>query len=124
MWSVVLMLFLSGSAMAQEDTTVYEVVDQDAQFPGGTSKLMTWFIDQDVQFEDDYVNGICKSLIILEFIVEKDGSLSNVQSVNTCALSQEKAIALMKTSPLWSPAILNSKKVRSQYRFPIRICYN
>lgn len=115
---------LTGPLFAQEDTTVYQQVDREAEFPGGVAKMMKWFIDQDVKFEEGYLNGTCSSRITLEFIVEKDGSISNVKSLNTCALRQENAVALMKESPLWSPAILNSTKVRSSYQFPIRICFD
>ena len=86
--------------------------------------MMKWFIDQDVKFEDNYLNGTCSSRITIEFIVEKNGSITDIKSLNTCALSQENAIALMKESPAWSPAVLNSKKVRSRYLFPVRICFN
>lgn len=114
----------AGQLYAQEDTTVYDIVDQEAEFPGGMPKMMKWFIDQDINFEDDYINGTCLSRIKLQFIVEKDGSISNIKSLNTCALSQEKAVKLMGMSPKWIPAQINSNVVRMRYFMPITICFS
>lgn len=121
---VFFLLSICSVLSAQEDTTVYELVDQEAEFPGGMPKMMKWFIDQDIKFEDDYINGLCLSRIKLQFIVEKDGSISNIKSLNTCALSQENAVKLMGMSPKWIPAQNNSNVVRMRYFMPITICFS
>ena len=113
-----------GQLLAQEDTTVYELVDQEAQFPGGSAQLLQWITNQEIQMEEGFLRGTCSSGIQLQFIVEKDGTVSNVKSLNPCSLSQENAVKLMQGSPEWIPAIANSQKVRSIYRLPVTICFS
>ena len=117
----VLFSFLAFTSFSQEDTLVCENPDREPEFPGGMSKLMQWITSQEIQYEEGLLNGTC-SKIYLQFIVERDGSISNVKSLRTCALSQENAVKFMQNSPNWSPAILNSVTVRSRYNLPMTIC--
>jgi protein TonB len=81
-WWFFLLFIVSTPAFCQEDTTVYEIVDKDPEFPGGMPELMQWITSQEIQYEEGLLNGTC-SKIYLQFIVEKDGSISNVKSLRT-----------------------------------------
>ena len=120
---ILLLFFLicSFQVVSQEDTTVYQYVDEDAEFPGGTSALMMW-IHKNVcypEISDDDI--LYAGKIHLEFVIERDGSISHIVVNSKCIPCKEAYINLMEISPKWIPAKLNGNNVRSIYRMPIRI---
>lgn len=120
-------LFLLASAniyAQQEDTLVYEAQDIEPEFPGGFSELLNWvqksFVDKHVTEEE----ATCFSNIFVEFIVEKDGSLSNIKVRNKCNSDLTHFIKLFESSPKWTPGQYKGSVVRSRYRFPLQIELN
>ena len=60
--------------------------------------------------------------IFIEFIVEKDGSLSNITfSEATEERTKKKFLKVFKKCPKWQPGLLNGKPVRVRYMMPIMI---
>jgi len=55
----------------------------------------------------------------LQFIVDKDGSISNLQVVSGDPILAEAALKAMADSPKWKPAIQNGKLVKSYKKQPI-----
>jgi hypothetical protein len=65
---------------------------------------------------------VVKGRLVVEFIIEKDGSLSNFNIAQDLGHGTGKeAIRVLKLSPKWIPGKNNGKVVRSRYRFPISI---
>ncbi len=60
--------------------------------------------------------------ILVRFIIEKDGSISNIAILgsNEPKLNNE-VIRVLKTMPKWKPATANGLPVRSDFKFPIMI---
>ncbi|TAE39075.1 MAG: energy transducer TonB [Sphingobacteriales bacterium] len=64
-------------------------------------------------------NGI-QGKVIVNFIVEKDGSLTDIKIVRGIGGGcDEEAIRVLKKSPKWSPGIQNGRSVRVNYTIPI-----
>ena len=81
----------------------------------------------------DTTDTLNKPLILIQFIVEKDGSLSNIKgrmaSCNGCTKSEIKqhvsaAIQALKKSSSFTPRIVNGKPERTAYTLPIRLTLN
>jgi len=86
------------------------------EFPGGNEKLYAFIaknLDQSKSFKTGRVN--------ITFIVEKDGSLSNIQAVGRHfdEGAEKASIQVMKLSPKWMPGMQNGKPVAVQYTVPI-----
>lgn len=63
--------------------------------------------------------------LYLSFIVEKDGSLTNIKVLRDIGFGTgEAAVRLMKTSGKWTPGIQNGLKVRVAYTQPIALRLN
>jgi len=63
-----------------------------------------------------------KYIANIRFVVEKDGSLSDIKSVNAVGYSvDDKIVDMMKSSPKWKPAEQNGKIVRSYHTQPITV---
>lgn len=66
------------------------------------------------------VDGDVQGTVIVEFTVEKDGSISNptiIRSVHE--LFDAEALRVVSKMPKWIPASHNGKVVRSKFRLPI-----
>lgn len=106
----------------EQPQPVYEQdkVDKRADFTGGMEKQLQ-FIMQNVKYPKEALKAGASGRVRVHFIVEKDGSLTNVtvpESVHK-ALDAE-AIRVVKTMPKWTPAQLKGKAVRSKTMLAIR----
>jgi protein TonB len=109
-----------------EDTVAYSTDRLQVQphFPGGSRSWLE-FVSRYIYPEAARKNKVTGT-IYLNFIVEKDGRLTNIQVENDRMGfgTGEEAIRLMKTSPKWSPGILNGLPVRVKYTQPIKLALN
>jgi|GEM_PF-1183002 len=98
---------------------VFDVVEQMPAFPGGMSELMAWFKDNLVYPEAAARDGI-QGRAIVQFVVEKDGSISNVKIAKSVELSIDREAArLVKNMPRWIPGMQNGTPVRVKYTVPV-----
>jgi len=113
--------FTFFSAHAQQDTTIYSIVDKDAEFPGGGAAMNKWLF-QKMNFV--YENELPTSKMFLELIIETDGTLSSIKNVRGLKLTDEAIQKLISTSPKWTPAQLNGRNVCSKYLLPMHIDFD
>ncbi len=57
--------------------------------------------------------------VIVEFVVEKDGSLSNIHSSCDDQLLKEEAFRVVKKMPKWKPGTIRNTAVRSNFKLPV-----
>lgn len=101
---------------AREDTAIFSIVDQKAQYPQRKDSLMT-FIKNNLVYPSD---GDVQGRVIVGFVVEKDGSITNVDIVRSVHPAlDEAAINFVNKMPKWIPAKNNGKIVRSRYYLPV-----
>ena len=105
-------ILFQGIAFSQQDTTIYSIVDKEAEFPGGVSAMMAWLM-KDINFVEE--NELPTSKMFLELIIETYGTLSSIKNVRGLKLTDEAIQKLISTSPKWTPAQLNERNVRSKY---------
>lgn len=65
--------------------------------------------------------GIYEVTIRLKFIIEKDGSFSNIEVVDDNLNITEEAIRVLNIMPVWNAAVHEDKNVRSAFTLPIKI---
>ena len=99
---------------------IFDFVEEDAEFPGGSEKL-TAFIAKN--FNQLVINEKVKGKVFVVFVVEKDGSISNVKIMR--GLSPEvnrEAIRVIESLPSFkTPGKNKGKAVRSRFMLPILI---
>jgi len=95
------------------DTAIFQRVDTEPVFPGGISKLFE-FITKNVKPTGD------KGKVFISFVVEKDGSITNVQATRgQSEKAKAEGIRVMRLSPKWAPGTQNNRPVRVAYTLPI-----
>jgi protein TonB len=120
-----ILIFGSFSGFAQCDTTNFvEFPDVEAQYPGGTAKLVQ-YLQGNIEYPDEIEDIIDASKVYLEFIVCQNGTISNIQCIRpkNNALS-ERYIELVSKMPSWIPAEVKGQPVTSKCRIPITICFH
>ena len=103
----------------EEETKVFDVVEQMPSFPGGPSALFEYLsknIKYPVVAEENGIQG----RVIVSFVVEKDGSITDVRVVKSVDPSLDKeAQRVVKSMPRWIPGKQNGSAVRVKYTVPV-----
>lgn len=103
-----------------EETKVFDVVEEMPQFPGGQAALLEYLAKSIIYPKDAEENGV-QGRVICTFVVEKDGSLSDIKVVKSVDPSLDKeAIRVVKSMPKWKPGKQNGSYVRVKYTVPVQ----
>ena len=107
-------------AKPKNDQTVnMAMVEQKATFPGGDAALYKWLSTQ-INYPADAAEAGITGRVIVSFVIEKDGSISNARVVRSIHPSLDaEAIRIVKTMPKWIPGKNNGQPVRVEYILPI-----
>ena len=109
-----------GQMTAPQDTLVFEVVEVPPRFPGGDVKLME-YLSRTVRYPVEAQKKHVQGRVILHFIIEKDGSVSNVRVARSVDPSLDaEAIRVVNSMPKWEPARQKGQPVRVRYTIPIQ----
>lgn len=101
-----------------EDNTVYEKVDVMASYPGGLNALSTALSSRLIYPEEALLKGDAGTVIV-EFVVEKDGTLTNFNILRHASASLDSEALRVVQTLKFMPAIKGEKVVRSKYRLPV-----
>ena len=99
---------------------VYDIVDEMPSFPGGPAELMKW-LSSHIQYPAIAIDICMQGTVIVAFIVEPDGSVSNaklVRSVDPCI--DQEALRLVGQMPKWNPGKRAGIPVRVRCCLPIK----
>ncbi|MFI3258831.1 MAG: TonB family protein [Rikenellaceae bacterium] len=113
----------------QEVAEVEEVIEDDVPFlsaetmpsfnGGGLAEFRTW-VQQRLKYPTIAAENGISGRVVLTFVVERDGSLSNIQVLLSPDRSlAEEAIRVLKLSPKWSPALQRNQPVRLKFTLPV-----
>lgn len=116
----------NGVISRPQDSMITAGLDVTARFVGGESAFMNYVsanFEYPVRCQEKGINGEVQ----LRFVVEIDGSISNISVVKetkACPEFTAEAIRILKKSPRWIPAQMKGKSVRSYYTLPITLKLN
>ncbi|WP_454803537.1 TonB family protein [Mucilaginibacter phyllosphaerae] len=103
----------------QNNNQVFNAVEQVPSFPGG-QQAFNKYLAKNIKYPADAKKNKVEGRSVISFIVEKDGSLSDLKVVRALGSgTDEEAIRVLKASPKWKPGVQNGRKVRVQYALPV-----
>ena len=103
----------------EEEAKVFDVVEQMPSFPGGQSALMEYLHDHVKYPVVAQENGV-QGRVVVSFIVERDGSITDVRVVRSVDPSLDREAARVVSSmPRWTPGKQNGSAVRVKYNVPV-----
>ena len=95
------------------------VDDELPSFPGGDAKLREW-IKKNMKYPSYAKKNGIEGQVLVVFIVEKDGSISNAEvSWGVDPSLDQEALRIVNKMPKWKPGTQNGVAMRVKYRLPI-----
>ena len=104
---------------ANDNDSIYNVVSENAEFPGGNMAASNW-ISKNMTYPEECRKQGIEGRVVIKFVVNKDGSIVDAEAVKSPhpALAAE-ALRVVKSMPKWKPAKEGGKVVRSRFNIPI-----
>ena len=107
------------TVVAQKNQQVFDVVEQMPEYPGGMQALFE-YLSQNLKYPEDAKEQKIEGRVIAIFVVETDGSISNVEVVKPVFPSLDaEAVRVLSAMPKWTPGKQSGKAVRVKYTVPI-----
>jgi len=113
-----------GVVEAPKDNEDYDKtftkVEIESEFPGGAAAWLR-YLNKNLRYPDDAVNNEIQGTVVVQFIVDKEGNVSDVQAISGPDNGglREEAIRVIKKSGRWTPAVQNGRQVKSYKKQPI-----
>lgn len=102
-----------------EENKVFDVVEQMPSFPGGPQALLQ-YLNNNVKYPVVAQENGVQGRVVISFVVEKDGSVTDVQVAKSVDPSLDKeAQRVVKSMPHWIPGKQNGSAVRVKYVVPV-----
>ena len=104
---------------ADDDDRIFDVVEENAQFPGGDEACMKW-LQEHIKYPQICIEQNVQGRVYVGFVVNRDGSIVDVKIIkspdNNLSKEAERVVKLM---PKWKPAKQGTKTVRSRFNLPV-----
>lgn len=101
------------------ENKIFDVVEQMPSFPGGNAALMKYLSDNVKYPVVAQENGV-QGRVVVSFVVEKDGHITDVKVVRSVDPSLDKEAArVVRSMPSWIPGKQNGSAVRVKYNVPV-----
>lgn len=113
-----------GVVEAPKDNTDYDKtftkVEIESTYPGGPNAWLR-YLNKNLRFPDEAQAQEIQGTIVVQFIVDKEGNVSDVEAISgpTEGGLREEAVRVIKKSGKWTPAIQNGRQVKSYKKQPI-----
>ncbi len=128
-----LVLYIDTTETKSKDTSKYEIkiiknekssvltfVEIMPEYDGGEDKLYE-FLGNNLKFPKDAIKNKITGTVIVNFIIEKDGSVSNVRILRDIGGGcGEEAARVVRAMPKWIPGKQSGKPVRVFFNLPIK----
>ena len=118
-------VFVEAKEPADESAEgAFDVVEQMPEFPGGSIELMK-FLSENIKYPEEASKAGTQGRVIAQFIVEADGSISNVKVLkNVSDEIDAEAVRVIKAMPKWKPGMQKGQPVRVKYTIPVTFRLN
>lgn len=119
MMLVLLFSFTTSTAQTKKNNMVFDVVEVMPQFPGGQIAMLQYLM-KNIKYPEQAVKEGIQGRVTVRFIVEKDGSISDVKPVlSVHPLLNKEAVRVVESMPKWTPGKQNGKPVRVRFNLPV-----
>lgn len=106
------------------DATDYEQtftkVEIESEYPGGFAAWLR-YLNKNFRYPENALTNEIQGTVVVQFIVDKDGNVSDVEAVSGPDLGglRQEAIRVIRQSGKWIPAIQNGRQVKSYKKQPV-----
>lgn len=103
-----------------EDDQPFLTAETMPSFQGGDLNTFRKWVQDNVRFPQIALENGISGRVVLSFVIEKDGRLTNIQVLQTPDRSlSEEAVRVLNKSPKWTPGKQRNQVVRVKYTLPV-----
>lgn len=107
------------TVVSKKNQKVFDVVEQMPEYPGGMEALFK-YMAENMKYPEDAKKQQVEGRVLVQFIVETDGSVSNTEVLMRVFPSLDaEAVRVISGMPKWIPGKQNGKVVRVKYTIPV-----
>lgn len=111
---------ISSPRKEPEPDHIYEYTDEMPEFPGGEAALHK-FLLENIKYPPNARESCIQGRVMVSFVVEKDGSVSNVRVVRSVdPYLDGEAARVVSIMPKWKPGKVSGQPVRTRYTLPVQ----
>ena len=112
-------LVAEGEVGGIDEFPEYAEFDEEPEFPGGMEALYK-YMDDNTQYPQEAKDNHISGKVFVTFVVEEDGSVSNVKVLRDIGGGcGREAARVVRSMPKWHPAKKNGEPVRAVFTLPI-----
>ncbi|MBS1599038.1 MAG: energy transducer TonB [Bacteroidetes bacterium] len=104
---------------ADYDNGIFIGVQVQSEYPGGIAAWMR-YLSKNLQYPDQAIQDNIQGDVLVQFVVDKEGNVSDVQALSGPDELRDEAIRVIKKSGKWTVAIQNGHQVKSYKKQPIK----
>lgn len=98
---------------------VFQVVEEQPEYPGGVSALME-FLAKSIKYPEDAEKEGIQGRVIVQFVIDKDGSVMAPKVVRSVHPSIDaEAMRVVSSMPKWKPGVQRGQAVKVRYTLPL-----
>ena len=104
-----------------DDTDIiYQVIEEQPEFPGGMKELMKWF-SENINYPEEAAKAGVQGRVFVRFVVHKDGSISSPEILRSLGneLLDTEALRVVSSMPKWKPGMQGGKAVNVWFTLPV-----
>ena len=103
-----------------EEEQIYQVVEQQPEFPGGMQALMK-FLRDNIQYPRISRENNSQGKAFISFVVNSDGSIQDVEVLKSSSdvYLDKEAVRVVSAMPNWNPGKQAGKAVRVRFTLPV-----
>ena len=104
-----------------DDTDIiYQVIEEQPEFPGGMKELMKWF-SENINYPEEAAKAGVQGRAFVRFVVHKDGSISSPEILRSSGneLLDTEALRVVSSMPKWKPGMQGGKAVNVWFTLPV-----
>lgn len=103
-----------------EDDQPFLIAETMPSFQGGDLNTFRKWVQNTVRFPQIALENGVQGRVVLSFVIEKDGRLTNIQTLQSPDRSlSEEATRVLEKSPKWTPGKQRNQVVRVKYTLPV-----
>ena len=102
----------------------FVTIEHQPEFPGGFKGFYK-YLSENMRYPRDARRAKVQGAVFLSFVVERDGSITDVELVKGGMESlDEEAIRVVSASPKWIPGRQDNREVRVKYKINVSFTLN
>ncbi|HSB92065.1 MAG TPA: TonB family protein [Flavitalea sp.] len=93
-------------------------VEIESDYPGGQAAWQRYLL-KTLRYPQEAQDNEIQGTVVVQFIVDKAGTVSNVEAIAGPSELRDEAVRVIKKSGTWTPAVQNGRQVKSYKKQPI-----